>query len=527
LNGTRRPLLTPQRLGLGVILAIGAAVRLLLLLLWPDRVNADEATVGLMGLQILRGEFPIFFSGQGYMGGPEAYLTAVVYVLAGVSSLTLKLGVFGVSCLLLVPTFFIGQRVAGWPGGLVSTLLAAIAPPFLPLFGNYPIGGYPEVVVMGSLILLLTLALVTGEPDRATRERRLLVLAIVAGLGWWTNAMTLSYLVAAGVFLLAPQLWSRRALWLAPLGFLLGSLPFWIFNLTHAFWSFALFEGHTRGAYQARLGKTLSRLFEIAGVWDPLMAPVAWLSPAAGLVYLVLLAVLVLELGRRPPAATPEARAWRRGVQLLLLFSLVHVAAFALNRFALLGGTQRYLFPLYSALPVLTGVAVLRSWRWSRLLAAGALAVLLLNNGVALGRTIDFLDGARRNDWWKVEPLAARLQAEGVTHAYAGFWELGPSVTFAARERVIVADPFEYRYPPYREAVDAAARVAYVFTGRRGIRTSEFESALRGIGAQFRRTDVDGFGFYSGFEPPPEASSRVSPRTGGEPRHPPPAPIPP
>lgn len=389
---------------LGLVLLVGVAIRLLLLLQWPDRLNADEATVGLMGLHILRGEFPVFFDGQGYMGALEAYLTAVVYILAGVSPLTLKVEVFLVSCLLIVITFLIGKRMAGWSGGVAGALLTAIAPPFLPVLGNYPIGGYIEVVVIGSLILLLTLDVATEERGGARRERKLLCLGLLAGLGWWVNPMILSYVATAGVFLLRPRLWRRRPMWAVPLAFVLASLPLWIFNLTHAFWTFAIFERSGVSNVTRRLENTFWRLLEIAAVWDPLTDPVPWLSPGAGIVYLFLLGVLLVDLGRRVPPPVPETAVRRRGLQLLLLFSLTHLLAFFLHRFATIGGTLRYLFPLYSSLPVLAGLALLRVWEWSRLLAAGALIVLLLNNGLAFAKTVHFFETGRLKHRWTPGP---------------------------------------------------------------------------------------------------------------------------
>jgi predicted membrane-bound mannosyltransferase len=59
---------------------------------WP-LLDSDEGTMGLMGMHIaFRGERPIFFYAQGYMGATEAYLAAIMFRLFGVSSFTLPLG---------------------------------------------------------------------------------------------------------------------------------------------------------------------------------------------------------------------------------------------------------------------------------------------------------------------------------------------------------------------------------------------------------------------------------------------------
>jgi hypothetical protein len=68
--------------GLGLLLLIIGAVLLRVVLIsngWPG-INSDEATMGLNALHILtRGERPIFFYGQNYLGTIEAYLGAFFF----------------------------------------------------------------------------------------------------------------------------------------------------------------------------------------------------------------------------------------------------------------------------------------------------------------------------------------------------------------------------------------------------------------------------------------------------------------
>ena len=78
-------------LGLVGILAIALALRLFFVLTPHGIIDADEAIVGLMGRHVLRGEFPVFYYGQSYMGGLEAHLAALAFALGGASPLILKL----------------------------------------------------------------------------------------------------------------------------------------------------------------------------------------------------------------------------------------------------------------------------------------------------------------------------------------------------------------------------------------------------------------------------------------------------
>ena len=484
-----------------MVILIGVSVRLLLLVRWPRRLNGDEATAGLMGLHILRGEFPVFMYSVAYQGTPESYLTAVVYMLVGASPLTVKTAVFLVSNLLMVVAFLMGKRMGGWPGGLCCALLVAIAPPFLPLYGNYPMLGYMEVVVVGSLVLLLTLDVVTDHTGRALRSRKLLVLGLLAGLGWWINPMMVSYLAAAGIFLLLSwRGWSVRELGAAGLLFLLGSLPFWIFNLTHSFWSFVLFRKGGEGDFVAGATKAWSLLLEIAGVQGVLTDPVPFLSPAAGVTYLCLLGVLLGELGGWMSRDGPDAIWRRRGIQLLIFFSLLHLAAFSVSEYTEVA-VQRYLFPLYSSIPILAGIAILVVWRRSRILSVAALVVLLLNNGLALRKTVQVFDANLRQDWWKPEPVVELLRRKNITRAYAEL-QIAPRLSFEALEELVVANPVGERNPEYLGWVDDSRRVAYILSPRLDINPTRFESSLRAIGADYQRKDFGEFSVFYDLHPP-------------------------
>src|SRR5947208_5545337 len=48
-------------------------------------IDGDEAMVGIQAEHILRGEHPIYFYGQPYMGSLEAYLMAILFAIAGPS----------------------------------------------------------------------------------------------------------------------------------------------------------------------------------------------------------------------------------------------------------------------------------------------------------------------------------------------------------------------------------------------------------------------------------------------------------
>ena len=127
----------------------------LVILDWPP-IDSDESTMGIMALHIAyHGEYPIFFYGQGYMGSLEAYLAAIVFHIIGPSVLALRLGV------LLMFACFLGSMYL--LTSLLYTKKLALITLFIRSFGLVEVlfrqietaGGYPEVLLFGSMLLLL------------------------------------------------------------------------------------------------------------------------------------------------------------------------------------------------------------------------------------------------------------------------------------------------------------------------------------------------------------------------------------
>src|SRR5258708_12425682 len=109
---------------------------------WPE-TNSDEGTLGLMALHLAyRGEYPIFFYGQGYMGPLEAYLAAFLFHLFGPSLFVLRLGLIILLALFFVSTYLLTTLLYNQKLALVTLIflsLGSIDEVFLhlpPFFAN-------------------------------------------------------------------------------------------------------------------------------------------------------------------------------------------------------------------------------------------------------------------------------------------------------------------------------------------------------------------------------------------------------
>jgi hypothetical protein len=215
---------------LGAAVVIGVILRLLLLRL--PQLWYDNATSGLLGLAVLKGQLPIYFFGQSFMGALDGYLAAPVFWALGVSARTLEL----VPVLLALVTVGLTIRLArdafGARAALFTAIVLALPPDFLLFWSREPRNHYPLALVFGSLALLLALRAPVARRCRAVVLYALLGLTL--GLGFWTNFLSLVYFPAVAVLLV------RRGL--RPLvpglvagapAFLLGSVPHWLYGIPH------------------------------------------------------------------------------------------------------------------------------------------------------------------------------------------------------------------------------------------------------------------------------------------------------
>src|SRR5262249_27238431 len=79
-----------QNCPLWLCLLLALVVRAWLIFHTRGVIDGDEAIVGIQAQHILRGELPVYYIGQAYMGSLEAYLVAVLFAVAGSSVWTLR-----------------------------------------------------------------------------------------------------------------------------------------------------------------------------------------------------------------------------------------------------------------------------------------------------------------------------------------------------------------------------------------------------------------------------------------------------
>lgn len=500
-----------------VILAIAAGFRALLLSRDLFPFNADEAVVGLMARHILRGEFPVFFYGQAYLGSLDALLVAAGFALAGPSVAVIRIVQSLVYLGTILMTMLLTREMRFSTGtSVIAGLLLAIPPVVVTLYTTVSLGGYGEALFLGVALLLLALRSTRGQSSWKTVAGW----GTLAGFALWTFGLTLVFSIPAGLYLMRRAvrgLRSRevvgRLLALAG-GVLLGALPMVIWGVSHGPLVLAqeLLGSAIAGASPAGIPAALAAhaanlvlfgptvVFGLRPPWDvvPLGMP---LAPLAALVWIAAIGTGI----RRSSWPSGDAP----GRFLLAGSTLLVIAGFLLTGFGA-DPSGRYFLPLVPILAI-AAAAGMTAWErrirrgWVLLWLSAILAFNLLAHlqvAASSPRFTTQFDAETRYDHAYDDDLVAFLLSEGETAGYSTYWLAYP-LAFLSDEQLVVLPHLPYhsdfrytsrddRYPPYREVVENSLRVAYV-TARQAWLDQALRERLAEQGVGFEETVIGDF----------------------------------
>ena len=479
-------------------------------------LSSDEAWPALMGMHMLKGEFPVFYWGQTYMGTQESFFDAALFYFFGPGKAVIRIYPLLFSLLFVCVSYFLACRAFNREVGLFTICLLAIPVPYLAMCGvAVPPDNYLAVTTLGSAALWLTLNIV--ERDNV-RMLDYLLLGALLGYAFWLHLLIISFIVCclAWLFLNDKLIFIRRNFWLMALAFLAASLPFWWVNIKSGFATFAdvgrasgwqrtweylqvalvytaqFFTGQRIMLYADNCRNVVlpKAFFYILGaVWCGLPLVTVFAN------FRGLLRLFVLKLGNKS------------GGPLLVVTAVMSVLVFA-HSSRTGSNDARYLLPLMAALPLLGAFGIWRIWKYSR---AGGVVVLLfvmacqLWGNVSLARAwSDASLVAGPLELPDTRPLIAFLERQGIDRAYAHYW-LSYRITCETREKIIVSEPFNERFPGrevrYLAEAGRAEKVAFI-THPTLFPPSDFEPSLQKIGGAWQKKEIDCFSVYYDFKPP-------------------------
>jgi hypothetical protein len=495
-SATRRRPVTLALIGALLLVAIGLAVRLSLLVRSSWLLEGDDALSTLMAFGILDGDRPIMLKNQTYAAAWEPYAMAFSYFAFGISRVSAKLPALLGSLALIGTTWLLTREVAGRPAAWFAAALAALPPAYVLVLTLKPWAPYTEVILLGSLTLVCAIRL--AWPRGSQRDGRwALACGVGSSLALWMHPLAVWYLATAVLTLLI-RVRGRRWLVIVAaglLGFAIGGLPIWLFNLQTggATLRFVLSgsQGQTvdRGAvFDAWWNGDLPRG---AGLWHPWGASPPELGVAMAAVLVAVLAWAVV--GRAYPRFRPLDSVLMFLALIPLIFVLSGFGGPALNPYGF-DATGRYAPPIWFGLAVVIGAALAALWQLRRTLAVLVALAMVGVNVVGLA-SIDPL-AAFQSPYWDRLPadnlgLLAALRDEHVSAVWMNHWAGQPAMfdARAAGQDLIAYDWYDVqaggidRFPEYLPLVRQAARPAFVLVTDEP--QPELEARLRAMGVTF------------------------------------------
>jgi 4-amino-4-deoxy-L-arabinose transferase-like glycosyltransferase len=227
-------------IGATAIITIATLLRILLISRgWPE-LDSDQSTMGLMAVHIAyRGEHPVFFYGQHYMGSLEAFLAAPLFFLFGPSTFSLRLGVIFLFILFLISMYLLTRLLYSKQLALATLILLSLGSSVLLQRELATIGGYQETIFFGSVAFLLATWLALSQSHVVSRrDQRWRLVAytgwgLAVGLGIWSDFLILPFVIGAGLILVV-FCWREWRSWspvFLVLGFIAGAFPLLYANL--------------------------------------------------------------------------------------------------------------------------------------------------------------------------------------------------------------------------------------------------------------------------------------------------------
>lgn len=184
---------------LALCLAFAAFVHRLTLASNQFILATDSGTLGLMALNIIDGERPLFLYDFSYSGAPLAYLCALSVRLFGANLTALALPVTLLTGLWVWLMFLLFRRIAGTAAGLAAALAAAFPDRMTAWYSHTPDTSYGAFLPLTTALLWLAVEIEARDLRGGRLAAWMAVLGAVGGLAIWTNLMVIPYLLVAAI----------------------------------------------------------------------------------------------------------------------------------------------------------------------------------------------------------------------------------------------------------------------------------------------------------------------------------------
>lgn len=431
----------PHVCAAALLCLLGIAMRLYGAWCFALSPSSDHNIVSLMAKHIGEGKpIPVFYYGQPWMGSLEAVVSGVFCALFGASGFTVNLGPVFFGSLLLPVVYLWGRGAAGRRGGLAALALCVVGPEHYFQFMSWSFGGYAVNVLASAVVMVLAAWIADREHgDRPTGYGAFFLLGLATGVGWWTNQLILAAAAGAALLLLVSLRLRvlRPRLFAGVGGFVLGSMPFWVWNIRHDWGTFRMLA---RTSHQSQLMRSL-RLLAGRHMFDMLQLTLSrWTAVPLvllALIFIVLTVHSLLKHGLRGVAI------YRLACVFLIMATLLGFSRSGNPRYV----NPRYLLAILPAIAVMLGtVTSSASGRVRPLVAALPLVAIVFWHASSLPRYATVRRAHHVQYLGRARTLAAFLRDTGIHALFVPYPRIH-ALNFLLDEEFVFSDNKENILP--------------------------------------------------------------------------------
>lgn len=432
-------------------------------------IDSDQAITGLMGKHISEGKFPVFFYGHSFNGSIEAAIAGLLFLTFGVSCHVLKLApmIFGI--IFCISMYYLGREIEDKKTGLFAFIFSLIPP--LYLLGHYiaPRTCYIETLVFGNLMFIFLLKAVKDY-----KVRYIFFLGLFTGLSFWNSPLSVYYILSTLLFIMIKgrSIINVKNIFTGLCGFIIGSLPLWIYNFTHSFNSFRL--GYSSSAIN--IADNLKNLFNFHG--QILLVTGIFTKTIFGIcIYWFFLLCITFFL-------LSALCKYRSNYLLLFIFFIVVLAIYVNSQYAIIN-TQRHLLPLYTFIPI----AVAAVCRYLDRFKHTGVFLLIAITGINLYGDISTVETWKPKiieEDKRFSELMDYLLKNNITRLYAPFWT-SYKLSFITNEKITCSEYLNESYDGYEKTIEESDSAAFLNDYHR-----EIEGGLRNIKTKYMQAEIDG-----------------------------------
>lgn len=455
-----------------VIIILGLLLRLYYMLSPQTILSTDETVYGVQAFNILHGERSVFYYNQNYTGTLSAFISAIFFWGFGVHTLLVKLPLFLVSILYLFAEYYLAKIIFDdKPKALLVLLLSAVTAPFWMNWTTRTGSGYPETILLGTLIFILVLKNLFEKRSLNFQRGSFFLIGLLGGLGYWVQPTIIYYLLPASLFIFfwKPKVFFSSLFLLGFVGFVIGSLPVILFNFDHQNLNTHSLFHKPFGVKKAAVDFFLVGLPIIFGLrktfstvdFSPILTIITYVIYLAAFLMLVYRRGLAVTqtfslgiIGSRPKLGFSFYKLER--IDIILVFLLAVFGVFSLSSpFNQFVSEPRYISPLYTALPILVVYLVGLIAKKNNLVAGVTFFIILGVQVIGLVKLppTSFLDQIDLKQTIRyLESKNIKYVDTDADYSYRLILETSGKIIGATRD----SPPIEARYPEYRRLVNNA-----------------------------------------------------------------------